>query len=81
MVLRKPFTRILVACLALGLWFTSAVAQTRPRVAASGTKCQEVLELPAPANAPFADGHRTPDHPRRPGDQCPPATKCNIRTA
>jgi hypothetical protein len=36
MVLRKPFPRVLVACLALGLWFTSAFAQTRPRVAASG---------------------------------------------
>jgi cell wall-associated NlpC family hydrolase len=32
MVLRKPFARILVACLALSLWFTSAVAQTGPRV-------------------------------------------------
>jgi peptidoglycan endopeptidase LytE len=33
MVLRKPSVRVLVACLALSLWFTSAVAQTRPRVA------------------------------------------------
>ena len=32
MVLRKPLARVLVACLALSLWFTSAVAQTRPRV-------------------------------------------------
>jgi cell wall-associated NlpC family hydrolase len=33
MVMRKPLARILVACLAVSLWFTSAVAQTRPRVA------------------------------------------------
>lgn len=42
MVLRKPFARVLVACLALSLWFTSAVAQTRPRVATAGADAQEV---------------------------------------
>ncbi len=42
MVLRKPFARALVACLALSLWFTSAVAQTRPRVAAAGADSQEI---------------------------------------
>jgi peptidoglycan endopeptidase LytE len=37
MVLRKPLARVVarvVACLALSLWFTSAVAQTRPRILA-----------------------------------------------
>lgn len=33
MVLRKPFARILVACLALNIFITSGVAQTRARLA------------------------------------------------
>jgi cell wall-associated NlpC family hydrolase len=40
MVLRKPLARILVACLALSLWFTSAVAQTRPRVATGAAEAE-----------------------------------------
>jgi cell wall-associated NlpC family hydrolase len=32
MVLRKPFNSVLVACLALSVWTTSAVSQTRSRV-------------------------------------------------
>ena len=32
MVLRKPFASVLVACLALAVWTTSAVSQTRTRV-------------------------------------------------
>jgi cell wall-associated NlpC family hydrolase len=32
MVLRKPLARVLVGSLALSLWFSSAFAQTRPRV-------------------------------------------------
>jgi cell wall-associated NlpC family hydrolase len=31
MVLRKLFARVLVACLVLGIWTTSAISQTRPR--------------------------------------------------
>ena len=42
MVLRKPLARVLVACLALSLWFTSAVAQTRPRVANASHDDQEI---------------------------------------
>ena len=42
MVLRKPFARVLVAGLALSLWFTSAVAQTRPRVATPSGDTQEI---------------------------------------
>jgi len=41
MVLRKPLARVLVACLALSLWFTSAVAQTRPRVATGSADIPE----------------------------------------
>lgn len=41
MVFRKPLARILVACFALGIWFTSAVAQTRPRIAAAAADAQE----------------------------------------
>lgn len=46
MVLRKPFARALVACLALSLWFTSAVAQTRPRVATGSGDIQEISCTP-----------------------------------
>jgi hypothetical protein len=42
MVLRKPSARVLVACLALGIWFTSAAAQTRPRVATPSADVQEI---------------------------------------
>lgn len=42
MVLRKPLARVLVACLALSLWFTSAVAQTRPPVAAPAVDNNEI---------------------------------------
>ncbi|HET8783864.1 MAG TPA: C40 family peptidase [Pyrinomonadaceae bacterium] len=42
MVLRKPFARVLVGCLALSLWFTSAVAQTRPRVATGNAETPEM---------------------------------------
>ena len=42
MVLRKPSVRVLVACLALNLWFTSAVAQTRPRVTQPAGDGQEI---------------------------------------
>ena len=42
MVLRKPFARVLVACLALSLWFTSAIAQTRPRVTTPSADIQDI---------------------------------------
>jgi cell wall-associated NlpC family hydrolase len=42
MVLRKPFARVLVGCLALSLWFTSAIAQTRPRVTTPSGDIQEI---------------------------------------
>lgn len=42
MVLRKPFPRILVACLALTIWTTSAVSQTRPRVATPDGDINEI---------------------------------------
>ena len=41
MVLRKPLARVLVACLALGIWFTAAIAQNRPRVVAVGSDVNE----------------------------------------
>jgi cell wall-associated NlpC family hydrolase len=41
MVLRKPLVRVLVACLALGFGFISAVAQTRARLATVGADVQE----------------------------------------
>jgi cell wall-associated NlpC family hydrolase len=46
MVLRNPFARVLVGSLALSLWFTSAVAQTRPRVATASSDVQEISCLP-----------------------------------
>jgi len=46
MVLRKPLARVLVACLALSLWFTSAFAQTRPRVASGSGDIQEISCTP-----------------------------------
>jgi cell wall-associated NlpC family hydrolase len=56
MVLRKPLARILVACLALSIWFTSAVAQTRPRVTTTPAEAEIscspddlALAQPAPA--------------------------------
>ena len=42
MVIRKPLARVLVACLALSLWFTSALAQTRPRVTTPSSDIQEI---------------------------------------
>jgi cell wall-associated NlpC family hydrolase len=39
---RKPLARALVACLALGLWFTSAVAQTRPRVVTGSAEIHDI---------------------------------------
>jgi peptidoglycan endopeptidase LytE len=42
MVLRKPLARVLVACLALSFWFTSAVAQTRPRIATGSADTNEI---------------------------------------
>jgi cell wall-associated NlpC family hydrolase len=42
MVLRKPLARVLVACLAVSLWFTSAIAQTRPRVTTPPVDPQEI---------------------------------------
>src|SRR5687767_6494792 len=42
MVLRKPLARVLVACLALSLCFTSAFAQTRPRVATGSADINEI---------------------------------------
>ena len=46
MVLRKPLPRVLVACLALSLWFTSAIAQTRARVTAPVADDNEVFCSP-----------------------------------
>ena len=42
MVLRKPFARVLVACLALGISAASAVSQTRPRTMPSGGETNEI---------------------------------------
>lgn len=42
MVLRKPFARILVACLALGICAASAVSQTRPRTMPSAGETNEI---------------------------------------
>lgn len=42
MVLRKPFASVLVACLALVVWTTSAVSQTRPRVATPAGDLNEI---------------------------------------
>ena len=58
MVLRKPLARLLVACLALVIWFTSAVAQTRPRVATPAGGNEEISCSPedfALMAAPVAD--------------------------
>lgn len=55
MELRKLFPRVVVACLALALWSTSAFTQTRPRVTASNDDANEVScspdELAAMARA------------------------------
>ena len=55
MELRKLFPRVVVACLALALWSTSAFTQTRPRVTASTDDANEVScspdELAAMARA------------------------------
>lgn len=42
MVIRKPLARVLVACFALSLLFTSALAQTRPRVTTPSGDIQEI---------------------------------------
>ena len=42
MVLRKPLARVLVACLALGICFISAAAQSRQRVVAAGSENHEM---------------------------------------
>lgn len=42
MVLRKPFPCVLVACLALAVWTTSAVSQTRSRVVAPAADLNEI---------------------------------------
>ena len=46
MVIRKPLARVLVACFALSLLFTSAVAQTRPRVTTPSGDIQEITCSP-----------------------------------
>ena len=42
MVMRKPLARFVIAGVGLSLWFTSAVAQTRPRVATPTGDIQEI---------------------------------------
>lgn len=42
MVLRKPFASLLVACLALAVWTTSANSQTRSRVVAPAADLNEI---------------------------------------
>ena len=42
MVLRKPFARVLTACLVLTIWATSAVSQTRPRTTAPAGDANEI---------------------------------------
>ncbi|HEU4869719.1 MAG TPA: C40 family peptidase [Pyrinomonadaceae bacterium] len=44
--MRKPLARVLVACFALSLLFTSAVAQTRPRVTTPSGEIQEITCSP-----------------------------------
>ncbi len=55
MELRRVFPRVIVACLALALWSTTAFTQTRPRVTASNDDANEVScspdELAAMARA------------------------------
>lgn len=46
MVMRKPLARVLVACFALSLLFTSAIAQTRPRVTTPSGDIQEITCSP-----------------------------------
>jgi len=46
MVMRKPLARVLVACFALSLLVTSAVAQTRPRVTTPSGDIQEITCSP-----------------------------------
>lgn len=76
MVLRKPLARVLVACLALSLWFTSAFAQTRPRVAVSGGDAQEMSCSPddiALMAAPVADARPVWDAKPKPTIELTPA--------
>ncbi|HKR15619.1 MAG TPA: C40 family peptidase [Pyrinomonadaceae bacterium] len=42
MVLRKPFASVLVACLALAVWTTAAVSQTRSRVVTAAVDNNEI---------------------------------------
>jgi len=46
MELRKLFPRVIVVCLALALWSTSAFAQTRPRVTTSNADANEISCAP-----------------------------------
>jgi len=46
MELRKLFPRVMVACLALAVWSTTAFAQTHPRVADPGGDINELSCLP-----------------------------------
>jgi cell wall-associated NlpC family hydrolase len=76
MVLRKPLARVLVACLALSLWFTSAFAQTRPRVASSGGDNQETSCSPddfALMAGPVADAKPVWDAKAKPTIELTPA--------
>jgi cell wall-associated NlpC family hydrolase len=76
MVLRKPLARVLVACLALSLWFTSAVAQTRPRVATGSAETHEISCSPddfALMAAPVADSKPAWEAKSRPTIDLTPA--------
>ena len=46
MELRKLFPRVIVACLALALWSTSAFTQTRARVTTSNADANEIACSP-----------------------------------
>jgi cell wall-associated NlpC family hydrolase len=76
MVLRKPLARVLVGCLALSLWFTSAVAQTRPRVATGSAETAEMSCSPddfALMAVPVADAKPTWEAKPRPTIDLTPA--------
>ena len=54
MVLRKPFPRVLIASLALVVFSTSVLAQTRPRVTTGNIETSEVACSPEDAVVPSA---------------------------
>jgi cell wall-associated NlpC family hydrolase len=76
MELRKLFPRVIIACLALALWSTSAFTQTRPRVTPSHDDASELSCTPDELTAmvPAADTKRVWEAKPKPTIALEPST-------